>query len=330
MIKHYNIADNRLVEVNLDKEPGLVLVAIAPDNSEQLLIQEQFYLDDFDLASSLDTEEIPRIDITDNRRFMIWKVPLNATAHETIELGVSVVGLALAEDRLALITPKSDLSFTDREFRRIGDVRDVMLAFLLRTVHHFVSHLRIIRQISAELENKITVSMENRHLLQMFALGESLVYYADAIEGNGAVLTKLRSVASQYGFQAKQMEILDDIILENSQAARQANIYSSVLSGLMDARGTIVNNNMSVSLKNLTLINLVFLPLNLIAGIGGMSEWTMMTKGLDWKFAYLLFCAAMVVIGFGTWFLMKKFVDRVPKRFSIGEDKSAKGRLPGS
>ena len=167
----------------------------------------------------------------------------------------------------------------DREFRKVSDVRDAMLAFLLRTVRHFVGHLRVIRQISDELEKKITVSMENKHLLQMFSLSESLVYYLDAIEGNAAALTKLRSIGGQIGFQARHLEMLDDIILENAQAARQASIYSSVLSGLMDARGTIVNNNMNVLLKNLTLINIVFLPLNLIASIGGMSEWSMMTQG---------------------------------------------------
>ncbi len=31
----------------------------------------------------------------------------------------------------------------------------------------------------------------------------------------------------------------------------------------MDARGNLVNNNMNTLLKNLTLINVVFLPLNL-------------------------------------------------------------------
>ena len=206
-----------------------------------------------------------------------------------------------------------DSPFTDREFRKIIDIRDVMLAFLLRTVRHFVSHLKVIKQISSELEKKITVSMENKHLLQMFNLSESLVYYVDAIEANGAVLAKLRSISAQLGFQERHIEMLEDIILENTQAARQAAIYSSVLSGLMDARGTIVNNNMNVLLKNLTLINTVFLPLNIIASIGGMSEWTMMTTGLDWRLSYGLFSLGLVVFGLGTWVFMKKVIDRKPQ-----------------
>ena len=76
-----------------------------------------------------------------------------------------------------------------------------LLTFMLRTVRHYVGHLRVIKQISIELEKKITVSMENRHLLQMFALSESLVYYMDAIEGNGAVLGKLRNAGISSAFE---------------------------------------------------------------------------------------------------------------------------------
>jgi len=309
MIKYFDIERNSVVESTGDS--GRILVVFSPDDRERAVVQEQFDLDEYDLNSTLDPDEVSRLDVSDGRLLLIWKVPLTISVSEAIDLEVSTVGLSLLKERLAFVRRTVEMSFTDKEFRKVGDVRDTMLAFLLRTVRHFVGHLRAIRQISNELEKKITVSMENKHLLQMFALSESLVYYLDAIEGNAAVLAKLRSAAGQLGYQTRHLEMLDDIILENAQAARQAGIYSSVLSGLMDARGTIVNNNMNVLLKNLTLINIVFLPLNLIASIGGMSEWTMMTKGLDWRISYTLFLFGMVVFGWGIWILMKKVIDRV-------------------
>lgn len=312
MIKHYEIADNQLTQPTQGN--GQIVVATAPDDREKTFLQEQFRLDDYDFNSTLDPDEVPRIDLTDGRLVLIWKIPKSATVSEIIHLNVGVVGLTLFQDRLAFMIESGDISFSDREFRKINDIRDVMLAFLLSTVRHFVGHLKVIKQMSAELEKKITVSMENRHLLQMFNLSESLVYYVDAIEGNGSVLVKLRNISNQLGFQERHLEMLNDIILENSQAARQAAIYSSVLSGLMDARGTIVNNNMNVLLKNLTLINVVFLPLNLIASIGGMSEFTMMTEGIDWRISYSLFFVGMVVLGVGIWLLVKKLINRLPSR----------------
>ena len=224
-----------------------------------------------------------------------------------------------------IILSEGEVSFADREFRNIRATLDVLLGILLRTVRHYVSHLRAIRQISGDLEKKITVSMENRYLLQMFALSESLVYYTDAIEGNGAALERLRNAGGRLRFSEAQLELLDDIILENRQASRQANIYSSVLSGLMDARGTIVNNNMNVLLKNLTLINTVFLPLNLIASIGGMSEWSMITKRLDWRLSYGIFTVGMALFGWGTWVLMTRLIARNEKRSGRSRSIAAPG-----
>jgi len=211
-----------------------------------------------------------------------------------------------------MILDSGDVRFSEREFRLVENVHDVILAYMLRTIRHFVSHLKVIRQVAADLEKKITKSMENKHLLQMFMLAEGLVYYLDALEGNYALLNRLKINGSQYGLNPKQLELLDDIILENAQAVRQAHIFSDVLSGLMDARGTIVNNNMNVLLKNLTLINTVFLPLNLIASIGGMSEWSMMTQPMKWQVSYALFSLGMIGLGWGTWIVMKRFVDKPP------------------
>ncbi len=39
------------------------------------------------------------------------------------------------------------------------------------------------------------------------------------------------------------------------------------------------------------------MPLTLLAGIGGMSEWSMMTGPNNWRIAYPAFLVAMVVLG---------------------------------
>ncbi|HSW28570.1 MAG TPA: magnesium transporter CorA family protein [Longimicrobiales bacterium] len=295
--------------IGASSEPGAcVHVFVAPDEQEKAKILEQFRLDRYDLDSALDADEVARLETSGSEAFIVLKAPRNAHGADPSQLGVYSVGIILTESQLAFVSSEEALDFTAREFRHARDPADVLLAALLRTIRHYVGHLRVIKQISADLEKKITISLENRYLLQMFALGESLIYYSDAIDGNGAVLAKLRNAAGRLGISGPHLELLDDIILENNQASQQAHIYSSVLSGLMDARGTIVNNNMNVLLKNLTLINVIFLPLNLIASMGGMSEWSMMTRGTDWRLSYSLFAAGMVLCGWVTWFLMTHLI----------------------
>ncbi|MCK6560842.1 magnesium transporter CorA family protein [candidate division KSB1 bacterium] len=291
-------------------EQPTILVYAAPSEQEKQQLIATLRLDAYDLESALDPDEISRVEFANDRVALIWKRPKNASFDQRLQLDVASLGLFLHQDRLLVIMSELAIPFAAKEFQGAGSAVEILLRFLLHTVHHYLGHLKAIKQLTVELESKISSSMENRYLLQMFALGESLIYYLNAIEANGAVLAKLRGNVERLKLLRQQVESLDDIILENQQCARQAQIYSSVLSGLMDARGTIINNNMNVLLKNLTLINIIFLPLNLIASIGGMSEYSMMTKGADWRLSYAIFSLGMVVLGWVTWVVLVRSLDK--------------------
>jgi len=126
------------------------------------------------------------------------------------------------------------------------------------------------------------------------------------------VLARLRASAGRLGFTEEDLAMLDDLVIDNDQCARQGRLYSTVLAGLMDARGNIVNNNMNVLIKNLTVVNVVFLPLGVIASMGGMSEFTMMLEdyGVDWRVGYPLFSLAMVLLGVGLWRVLRGWINR--------------------
>lgn len=281
----------------------------APDEAETQQILASLKIDRYDLDSALDPDEVSRLEFTPDYTAVIWKQPNKASFEENLRFDVSSVGLFLHQDRLTIITAEKFIPFLAREFQGISSPVDVLLRYFLYTIHHYLSHLKAIKQMTAELESKISSSMENRYLLQMFALSESLIYYLNAIESNGGVLARLIANVERLGFSKPQVELLNDIILENAQCTRQAEIYSTVLSGLMDARGSIINNNMNGLLKRLTLINVVFLPLNLIASIGGMSEFSMMTRGVPWWVAYLLFSLAMIGVGWLTLIVLNRYVE---------------------
>lgn len=88
-------------------------------------------------------------------------------------------------------------------------------------------------------------------------------------------------------------------------------IYREMITSLLEMYLSMINNRMAevanrtnATVRRLTLITTVFMPLTLLAGIGGMSEWTMMTGQPYWKIAYPAFMLGMAVIGtFSYWFL---------------------------
>jgi magnesium transporter len=94
-------------------------------------------------------------------------------------------------------------------------------------------------------------------------------------------------------------------------------IYREMITSLMEIYLSVLNNRMTVVanrtnriVRRLTLINTIFMPLTLLAGIGGMSEWSMMTNPKNWKIAYPAFLLLMVIIGIMNYFLLKRLEAR--------------------
>ncbi|MBN1787880.1 MAG: magnesium transporter CorA family protein [Sedimentisphaerales bacterium] len=306
MLEKLHIEDGKLVECNDDN--AVVFVYVAPDDDEKKYLVDELKIDEHTLNSSLDPDEPSRLEFEPEHVAMIIKRPKHYAPQEEFLFKVLSVGVFLFADRLVIVVAEDIALFDGKIFNRINSIIDISLKLIYRAILHFVEHLRAINRISDELEMQINVSMENKYLLNLFTLEKSLVYYLNAIHSNAALINRLKGCTAKIKFTQENLEFLDDMSIENTQCLAQTEIFSQVLASMMDARASIINNNMNTLIKNLTIINVIFLPLNLIAGIGGMSEYTMVTGKMNWKIAYSLLMLAMVIIGFLTVILLKKFM----------------------
>ncbi len=98
--------------------------------------------------------------------------------------------------------------------------------------------------------------MENKYLLNLFTLEKSMVYYLNAINANSMMLQKLKNNVTKIGFNQEEEEFIDDLMIENTQCYKQSEIYSNILSGMMDARASLVSNNLNVLMKTLNVITI--------------------------------------------------------------------------
>ncbi len=79
---------------------------------------------------------------------------------------------------------------------------------------------------------------------------------------------------------------------------------------LMDATIGFININQNRRINQLTVFGVVFMPINILAGMGGMSEFSMMTQGLPWPLAYAAFALGAGLIGLATYVALKKVEKR--------------------
>jgi len=79
---------------------------------------------------------------------------------------------------------------------------------------------------------------------------------------------------------------------------------------LMDATVGFININQNKRVNQLTMFGMVFMPINILAGMGGMSEFSMMTKAIAWPLAYGGFIVVGSLIGYVTYLALKLFEKR--------------------
>lgn len=280
-------------------------------NQEMDTLIDRFHMDPHTIASALDPEEVARVEYSAESSLtsLIWKIPTNIKLRETSSFNVLSMGLFILPNVLIILSSEEidyfgPICHSPNYSFEFNDLFDIALVVIEKTIHHFVEHLRIIKTLSKEIQYKLNTSMGNEYLLQMFNLSEVLIYYLDAINSNKTVLNKFAGIMKNK--KLGDEDFLNDLIIEIEQAARQTEIYSEVFSGLMDARGAIVNNNMNMLIKKLTVLNSIFLPLNLIAGIGGMSEYSMMTGSVPWPVAYGFLALGLGALGIGLYYMLHK------------------------
>ncbi|MGB0128228.1 MAG: CorA family divalent cation transporter [Rhodocyclaceae bacterium] len=101
-------------------------------------------------------------------------------------------------------------------------------------------------------------------------------------------------------------QILRDIETLNSHTA----FLFDKINFLMDATIGFININQNRRVSQLTVFGVVFMPINILAGIGGMSEFSMMTQSVPWPLAYGSFVATMGFVGWITYVALKHAENR--------------------
>jgi magnesium transporter len=154
--------------------------------------------------------------------------------------------------------------------------------------------------LTDSLEKRVAESFDNRHLLNLFKLEKSLVYYLSAIGSNGVAIEKLKNAGGRLGLTKEQAEFIDDILIENQQCYRQAEIASNILAGLMDARVSIVSNNLNLTMKTLTLITLSIMVPTLVVSAFSMNV-PIPQAGNPWAFWMIMGLAISSSAAFLIW-----------------------------
>ncbi|MCX7921957.1 MAG: magnesium transporter CorA family protein [Clostridia bacterium] len=256
-------------------EEGIWVNLTNPTEDEITKVSNGLKIDIEYLKAALDEEERARIEYENGQTLIIVDIPIiekegNSNVYTTIPLGIIII-----KDGIVTVCLKENTLIKDFINKRIKSFytyykNRFILQLLYKNASQYLQYLRHIDKISNRIEQDLHKSMKNKELIQLLKLEKSLVYFSTSLKSNELVLEKMLKLEYIKKYP-DDTDLLEDVIIENKQAIEMANIYSSILSGTMDAFASVISNNVNIVMKFLTSVTIVMAIPTMVASFYGMN-----------------------------------------------------------
>lgn len=310
MIQYFKNINQQTVAI--DKPENGAWVNVLPPLKQEEFSELSSSLDipiDF-LTDSLDIDERSRFEEEDNVKLIVIKTPTENNSFNDSDAYYITIPICIILTHNQIVTVNSFENPAIKKFlntfqNRHPDKRNMMvLKVFEKIVQNFMEQLKEINMRRNTYEQKLYDASRNEHLLELMRIQKSLVYFVTALRSNEMLMMKLERT-NFLGLTEEEKEILNDLIVDNSQALEMANIYTNILSSTLDAFASIIANNQNQVLKRLAIITIVLTFPVLIASLFGMN----VPSGFEhspYAFYIVAFLSLGISVAIGWFFFRKK------------------------
>ena len=274
MLNIYKTIDGKITRLDAVEE-GCWVNLVYPSEEELKTVSAALGVEPTFLRAALDEEETSRIDSEDGQTLIIVDTPAmekdeTGVVYSTLPLGIIVTG-----KHIITVCLKETSVVRDLQDGLVKDVRTqqrtrFILNILLLVAKRYLQYLRQIDKTYNYMEQQLYKSQRNKELIQLLDLEKSLVYFNTSLKANEVTLEKILRgrIVTLY---EEDHDLLEDVLIEVRQAIEMAQIYSSIISGMMDAFASVISNNLNVTMKVLSSITILLAIPNIIFGFYGMN-----------------------------------------------------------
>jgi magnesium transporter len=329
---HVNSSGKLTRQASLDealaagKRDGYVwLDYLDPAHDDLAALVEPLAIHPLSIEDCLDEEQVPKIDDLAHNTFML----LNRYSYAERQLRIDEVDFFLGATFLVTVNhdQASSASFYSKLSQQIVLEADniktgpeyllhVILDYIVDRKYHAIER---IQEDLDSAEEQIIDEPRGYRPQELMRLRRSLLALRKSLFHEREILVKICRRDSRF-IGEKAIYHFRDIYDHLTKYFEMTEICREMITSLMELYLSLVNNDMARTanrtnhvVRRLTMITTIFMPLTLLAGIGGMSEWSMMTGPKNWPLAYTLFLVGMAVVGAGNYALLK-WVERRAER----------------
>ncbi len=268
---YQTVEDKLLCRTQIEK--GCWINLVNPTEAELHRVVEETGIEYDFIKYPLDDEEIPRVEQEEEQSLIIIHAPI--ITEEDVIYDTIPLGMVLNDDYIVTVCLRDLNLFEELQSSRakgIATFKKTRFIFqvIQRKTTLFLKYLRDINRRTEEMENELHKSMKNKELIYLLNLQKSLVYFSTSLRYNSKVMNRLMrgKIVKMY---EEDEDLLEDVIIENTQAIEMADIYSNITGSSMNAFASLISNNLSSVMKFLTAVTIILAIPTMISGFWGMN-----------------------------------------------------------
>ncbi len=305
MITYWKTTDGLVTIPN--SEPNCWINIEEPTLNEKKIILDELSIPESYFYDIEDVDERPRIEYEDGWFLVLMRAPIK-TNDNKIPYSTVPIGIIFNEEYLLTISffktemLQDFISFTLRKKINISSNFEFVFRLLLSSSVWFLKYLKQINQNIKLAEFQLEKSIKNEDLQTLLQIEKSLVYFTTSLKGNDILIYRLKNLKNFK--EDYDEELIEDAEIELKQALESTNIFSDILSGMMDAYASVISNNLNQVMKILTSFSIILMIPTLIASFFGMN----IINGLEnSNYAFFaIFLGSVSISGFVVMFFRKK------------------------
>ncbi len=276
MIQYFKNTDQQTIAI--DRPDSAVWVNVLPPLKQEEFSELSETMNiplDF-LKDSLDIDERSRYEIDDHVKLIVIKTPTENNSFNLSDAFYITIPICIILTHGQIVTVNSFENEAIKKFLNTFQHRNpdrmnmMVLKIFEKITSNFQDYLKEINTRRNSLEQKLYDSNRNEELLQLMRIQKSFVYFITALRSNELLMMKMKRT-NILGLTEDELDFLDDLIVETSQALEMANTYTNILNSTLDAFASIISNNQNEVLKRLTTLTIFLSVPVLIASIYGMN-----------------------------------------------------------
>lgn len=315
-IKAFDLREGRLHEITLDtpkdlrKAKPIWIDLVAPTFEDRIWVGDIFGIEFPDPDKLSDLESSARFYVEENGEihlhsdFLLDKDDVSRNIAVAFILYQDIL-FSIRKEELPVFRLQRLRALSQPDF--VANARDILLDLYAANAEY-----------SADALEDVYLALEvvGTHVLSKRMSDEEaakiLIDIANEEDLNGRIRRNVMDTRRAVSFLMRgkflakdQLEYSQQILRDIESLDGHTAFLFDKINFLMDASVGFININQNKVVKRLTVVSVVFMPLNVLAGIGGMSEFSMMTKNIPWPISYSIFTLGLVIVGWLTFIILR-------------------------